>query len=452
MKSSRPFTLISRLLLIGLLALVWVAPPVYASTVECVEDNGAWDCSLDVDGTDGIDLVFTLNEATTVTFTTYTSLTCNDHGTGQGTDAYAADPYLYLYDDEDTLVAQDDDSAAHNVNGMCWDAHIEIVDLAAGTYRLNANVYEEEYGVYSMDISGVAAFDGEEPEPTPTPQPTPTPTPTPEPTPTPTPEPTPEPSPTPTETPTPTPEPTPTPTPEPTPTPIPTPEPTPTPTPRPTPTPVPVPVPTQTPTPSPVFVLPSPTSEPPTPEPAPPAPTPETATPSPAQIAPTIQPTPTAPTIEAEVEESPYLEDSPTSALLEALEEEEEIETELIEDIQEVLTEDVTTEEIIELTENESFEDLPQEAKALIVEAVNLAPVEVRETFEDKIDVFSSEDYSGYVQVGSKINVEDRKTVIVAATAITVATSAARMRPTATTSAGPTSGPQSRRTRSRRNV
>ena len=140
MKSSRPFTLISRLLLIGLLALVWVVPPVYASIVECVEENGIWDCSLDVDGTDGIDLVFTLNEATTVTFTTYTSLTCNDHGTGQNTDAYAADPYLYLYDDQDTLVAQDDDSAAHNVNGMCWDSHIEIVDLAAGTYRLNANV------------------------------------------------------------------------------------------------------------------------------------------------------------------------------------------------------------------------------------------------------------------------------------------------------------------------
>ena len=99
----------------------------------------------------------------TRTFTTYTSLTCNDHGTGQGTDEYSADPYLYLYDDQDTLIAQDDDSAAHNINGMCWDAHIEIVDLAAGTYRLNANVYEEEYGVYSMDISGVSAFDGEDP-------------------------------------------------------------------------------------------------------------------------------------------------------------------------------------------------------------------------------------------------------------------------------------------------
>ena len=137
-------------------------------------------------------------------------------------------------------------------------------------------------------------------------------------------------------------------------------------------------------------------------------------------------------------------------ALLEALVE-EDIEIELIEDVAEVLDgEEVTSEEIIKLTENETFEDLPQEAKALIVEAVNLAPVQVRETFEEKVDVFSSEDYSGYVQVGSKITVEDRKTVIVAATAITVATSAARMKPTATT--GPTTGPQSRRIRGRRNV
>ena len=146
----------------------------------------------------------------------------------------------------------------------------------------------------------------------------------------------------------------------------------------------------------------------------------------------------------------PYLEDSPTNALLETLEV-EEIEVELIEDIEQVLTEEVTSEEIEALTDNESFEELPQEAKTLIVEAVNLAPVEVRETFEEKVDVFSG-DYSNYVQVGSKLSVEDRKTVIVAATAITVSTAAARMKPTATTSAGPTSGPQSRRTRSRRNV
>lgn len=146
----------------------------------------------------------------------------------------------------------------------------------------------------------------------------------------------------------------------------------------------------------------------------------------------------------------PYENNSHTEAILEALEE-EEMEIELIEDVAAVLdNEIVTSEEIIKLTENETFEELPQAAKEEIIIVVNEAPVEVRETFEEKVDVFSG-DYSNYVQVGSKITVEDRKTVIVAATAITVATSAARIKPAATTT-GPTTGPQSRRMRGRRNV
>ena len=491
MKSSRPFTLISRLLLIGLLALVWVAPPVYASTVECVEDNGVWDCSLDVDGTDGIDLLFTLNEATTVTFTTYTSLTCNDHGTGQGTDEYRADPYLYLYDDEDTLVAQDDDSAAHNVNGMCWDAHIEIVDLAAGTYRLNANVYEEEYGVYSMDISGVAAFDGEEPEPTPTPQPTPTPTPTPEPTPTPTPEPTPEPIPTPTETPTPSP--------TPTPTPLPTPQPTPEP-----PPPLPTPTPEATATPTAPPALPVLEEEPPfddstifddidyedwdfddwdvdtEPDDLPPIEEvinfedfddlenieTETDFEEPgieeeeSQEETAIDDTESQEEPEQTLEEPEQdLEDIFTEDEIEELEEEEielleellddpDIDEQLVEELEELFDEEEITEaEIDAITENEDFEELPTEARQQIVEAVNESTdIAVKESFEENVDVFSSADYSNYVQVGSSITVEDRKTVIVAAVAITTATTAARIRPTATASTSHT-GPTRTRTR-----
>ena len=408
MKANKVFYAISRLLLLSLFAIAWIAPPAYASTIECVDDEGAWDCSLDVDGTAGIDILFTLTETTTLTFTTFTALTCDDHGTGQNTAEFAGDPYLYLFNDSDTLLASDDDGAGHNDNvSTCWDAHLNLVDLPAGSYRINVNVWETATGVFSMDVTGLPPI---VPEPTPTPVP-------------------------------------PTPTPVPTPTPELTPTPTPTATPRPTPRPVPVP--TQTPTPTPAIVAPPPVLEQPTPTPEPPELSPTIQATTPAPLPTPIPPTPTAPIVEAVEEESPYLEDSPTSALLEALEE-EDIEIELIEDIQEALTEDVTTEEIIQLTDNESFEELPQEAKTLIVEAVNLAPVQVRLTFEEKIDVFSG-DYSNYVQVGSKISVEDRKTVIVAATAITVSTAAARIKPTATT--GPTtSGPQSRRTRSRRNV
>ena len=456
MKSSRPFTLISRLLLIALLALVWVAPPVYASSVECVEENGDWDCSLDVDGTDGIDLVFTLDEATTVTFTTYTSLTCNDHGTGQGTDEYSADPYLYLYDDQDTLIAQDDDSAAHNINGMCWDAHIEIVDLAAGTYRLNANVYEEEYGVYSMDISGVSAFDGEVPEPTPTPTETPTPSPTPSPTPLPTPQPTPEPPP---------------------PIPTPTPEPTPQPTAPPA-----LPVLEEVPTWEDDItwddidyddwdfddwdVNPEPEELPPieeeidfedfddlqnieT----------ETDNEEPEIEEQEIQEETVIDDTESEEEPEQDLEDVFTEEQIEDLEEEEiqlleelldnpDIDEQLVEELEELFDEEeITEEEIDAITENEDFEELPTEARQQVVEAVNESTdIAVKESFEENVDVFSSADYSNYVQVGSSITVEDRKTVIVASVAITAATTAARIRPTATVSTGGPTGPNRTRT------
>ena len=485
MTSSRPFVLISRLLLISLLVLAWIAPPVYASTVECVEDNGIWDCSLDVDDTDGIDLLFTLDEAATVTFTTYTSLTCDDHGTENNTGAYAGDPYLYLYDDQDTLIAQDDDGAAHNTGVMCWDAHIEIVDLAAGTYRLNANVYEDEYGVYSMDISGVEAFDGEEPEPTPTTEPTPTPTPVPTPTVTPTPEPTPAPSPTPTETPIPSP--------TFTPTPLPTLQPTPEP---PPPTPTPTPEPTTTPTAPPA--LPVLTEEPtwgdditwddidyddwdfddwdfdPELDPLPPIEEvidfddlenieaepeieEEQGQEETGEEEPTIDDTESQEeTVELE-EPDQNLEDIFTEEEIEDLEEEEielleellntDIDEQLVEELEELFDEEeITEEEIDAITENEDFEELPTEARQQVVEAVNESTVEVRESFEENVDVFSSADYSNYVQVGSSITVEDRKTVIVASVAITASTTAARIRPTATVSTGGPTGP----TRTRR--
>ena len=69
------------------------------------------------------------------------------------------------------------------------------------------------------------------------------------------------------------------------------------------------------------------------------------------------------------------------------------------------------------------------------MQVVNEAPVEVREQFEENVNVFDSEDYADYVQVGSRITTEDRKTVI----AVTAAASAmsSSIRPTATTSAGP---------------
>jgi len=213
---SKFFRLLGRALLASLLVVVWFAPPSAAETVCEPTDNG-WDCNIVVDTFgEGPQFNFVIQEETEVTVRTFTSLTCNDWETGEGTDLYAGDPMLSLYNDQNELLFSDDDSAEHNDgSNMCWDALL-IVTLDAGSYVLQADVYgETTTGVYSLEIfGGDWSVPQVEPEPTPTPtppveeEPEPTPEPTPEPEPEPTPDSTPEPSPTPIP---PTPEPDPTP-------------------------------------------------------------------------------------------------------------------------------------------------------------------------------------------------------------------------------------------------
>ena len=228
---SKFFKVLARAFLASLLVVVWFAPAASAETV-CEATDDGWDCNIVVETfNQGPQFTFTLTEQTEVTVRTFTSLTCDDWETEQGTDLYAADPVLSLFDDTGALLFQDDDSAEHNDgSNMCWDALL-IVTLDAGDYMLQADAYNEATtGVYSLEIMG-GEWSVPQPAPTPTPSPeptaTPNPTPTPDPTPTPEPTATPEPEPTPEPTPTSTPEPTPSPTPEPTPVPTPQPDPTP---------------------------------------------------------------------------------------------------------------------------------------------------------------------------------------------------------------------------------
>ena len=69
------------------------------------------------------------------------------------------------------------------------------------------------------------------------------------------------------------------------------------------------------------------------------------------------------------------------------------------------------------------------------MQAVQEAPVEVRQTFEAQVNVFSSDDYANYVAVGSRIETEDRKTIIAVTAASTAISSS--IRPTATVGSGP---------------
>ncbi len=188
---SRLFRLLSRALLASLLVVVWFAPPSVAQTV-CEATDEGWDCNIVVDVVgEGPQFTFVLQEETEVTIRTYTSLTCDDWETGTGTDLYAADPILSLYDDQEVLLFQDDDSAEHNDGtNFCWDALI-VETLPAGSYVLHADAYNEvTTGVYSLEISGgewtvPQAEPVEEPTPTPSPEPIEEPEQEPEPTPVP---------------------------------------------------------------------------------------------------------------------------------------------------------------------------------------------------------------------------------------------------------------------------
>ena len=95
---------------------------------------------------------------------------------------------------------------------------------------------------------------------------------------------------------------------------------------------------------------------------------------------------------------------------------------ELYQDVLQVLDEEVTAEEVIDLVSNDEFESLDSGALEVIADAISEAPTEVKEEFEEQVNVFSG-DFDNYVPSGSTIPVEDRR-VVVAVTAVTLAAAA----------------------------
>jgi hypothetical protein len=409
-----------------------------------VEDGNVLDCSIDVTDSDGVNISFTIPENETnvaVSFTTFTSLTCDAHSN----EASAADPYLYLLDDSDNEIASDDDSASHNDGtNFCWDSYIST-SLDSGTYTLNLNVYENFYGVYSMDIAGLTEVT------TPTTTTTTTTTT----------------STTTTSTTTTTTSTTSTTTTTTTTTTEPPPETTTTTTTTTTTEPPPPPTSTTTTTTT------TTTTEPPliifefdeleelpeqefdldewlqeqesTEQATEVEPDNNEPEPEPEQEVEFETETETVDLVDLLTEEELDKLEIDEVELLEELLNDPDIDVELVQELEEVLDEEITIEEIEALTDNEDFDELPVEARAEIVEAVNKAPEEVKEQFEENVDVFES-GYGDYVQTGSTIPVDERKTIIVVSTVTAIG---ATIRPTTTTTptAGPTSGPTRRRGR-----
>ena len=119
--------------------------------------------------------------------------------------------------------------------------------------------------------------------------------------------------------------------------------------------------------------------------------------------------------------------DDAEEKIIEAL---DELDEELAEDFLDVVDGDVTEEEIEDLFEDEdAFETLIEENDeviAIIVDAVNEADDDVKEQFEEEVNIFEDEAYNDYIAAGSNIDTEDRRVIVAAAATATVAAAAAR--------------------------
>lgn len=110
----------------------------------------------------------------------------------------------------------------------------------------------------------------------------------------------------------------------------------------------------------------------------------------------------------------------------------DELDEELAEDFLNVVDGEITTEEIKSLVTDENFDNISDDAKVVLVAAVNEADDEVKAEFEETVDIFDDEAFNEYIAEGSVVDTETRRTVVAAAAAVTVATAA--------TSAGPAGG------------
>ena len=100
------------------------------------------------------------------------------------------------------------------------------------------------------------------------------------------------------------------------------------------------------------------------------------------------------------------------------------IDEQLAEDFLNVVDGDVTIEEVSALVSEENFDDIPDDGKKILVEALNDADGGVKEEFEDSIDIFKDEVYNEYVADGSSVDTGTRRTVVAAAAAVSFASSA----------------------------
>lgn len=118
--------------------------------------------------------------------------------------------------------------------------------------------------------------------------------------------------------------------------------------------------------------------------------------------------------------------------------------------------EEVTVEDIEDVVQDEAFETLTDKQVGAIAVAINNQDDEVKEAFEEEVDVFAGATES-YVPAGSRVDVEDRRAIIAVQSAGVAVAAATRPKPpappapTAGSGGAPTSGGPSRRSSRGRN-
>ena len=96
---------------------------------------------------------------------------------------------------------------------------------------------------------------------------------------------------------------------------------------------------------------------------------------------------------------------------------------------------EVTVEEVSALVSEANFDEISDDGKKILVTALNDAGGEVKEEFEDSVNIFEDDAYNEYVADGSTVDTETRRTVVAASAAATVVAAAASSGPS-----GPSGG------------
>lgn len=105
-------------------------------------------------------------------------------------------------------------------------------------------------------------------------------------------------------------------------------------------------------------------------------------------------------------------------AEIKVIEQLDELDEELAEEFLDVVDGDITTDEIETLITNDNFEEISDDAQQILVQSLNEADEDVKEIFEEEVNIFSDADYGSYIPTGSTVNVEQRRVLIAAGATI----------------------------------